>query len=172
MIKKILILLAVPALFAVQSCKTTATEDAPPPGMTEVDLNPYGLPMSIQAPDDSKGKLEVTNPLSGGTEIRVGKEYQLIIKLEDGDIALRKSDIAGDEVNKFKRYVVDEPTSIMWESQITDPEFHFYTIVKVGKDTYVIEDIKEEHFSEALCKSMLDAAKGMKEKAPAPSNNP
>lgn len=168
MIKKLLILLAVPVLFASQGCgNATKDESVQIPGMEEVDLNQFGLALAIQAPDGSKGKLEVTNPLSGGTEIRVGKDFQISIKLEDGDIAMRKSDIAGDDVNKFKRYVIDEPTTIMWESQITDPEFHFYTIVKVGKDTYVIEDIKEEHFSETSAKAMLESAKALKEKAPA-----
>ena len=170
MIKKLLILLAVPVLFALQGCKTKGTDDsAQLPGMNEVDLNQYGLALAIQAPDESKGKIEVTNPLSGGTEIRVGKEFQIIIKLEDGDLALRKSDIAADDVNKFKRYVIDEPTTILWESQITDPEFHFYTIVKAGKDTYVIEDIKEEHFSESGAKAMLESAKALKVKTASPN---
>lgn len=171
MIKKLFILLAVPVLLASQGCKTKGTDETTQiPGMTEVDLNQYGLALAIQAPDETKGKLEVTNPLSGGTEIRVGKDFQISIKLEDGDIALKKSDIAGDDVNKFKRYVIDEATTILWESQITDPEFHFYTIVKVGKDTYVIEDIKDEHFSESSAKAMLESAKGLKEKVAAPAN--
>jgi hypothetical protein len=69
-------------------------------------------------------------------------------------------------VNKFKAFVVEEPNTIMWESEITKPEFHFYTIQKLGNSTYVFEDIKSseaEPFSKENIQKMLDSAKNMKE---------
>jgi len=102
----------------------------------------------------------------GALEIRIGKNLQLSINEDPGDIELRKSDVKSDEVNKFKSFIVEEPTTIMWESEITKPEFHFYSIQKLGNSTYVFEDIKSseaEPFSKESVQKMLDAAKGLKE---------
>ena len=169
MIKKAIFLLTATVLFAVQSCKTDDKGNTDPiPGMKEVDLTEYGLNLSIQTPDESKGKVDIVVQSIGATEIKVGKGFQVSIKLEDGDIAEKKADIANDDANKFKRYVIDEPTTIMWESQMADlPQFHFYTIIKVGTATYVVEDIKDEQFSETAIKTMYESAKAIKAKAPA-----
>lgn len=81
-----------------------------------------------------------------------------------------KSDIAGNDVNKFKRYINDEPTLLFWESEITQPEFHFYTVVKPGAVSYIIQDIKEEMFSEKSAQTMVDAAKTLKAKQAQPNS--
>jgi hypothetical protein len=137
-----------------------------PAGMTTLDLSKYGKPFSIFVPDSTVGKLEITEQSWGALEIRAGKNFQISITEDPGDIELRKSDIKGDEVNKFKQFHVEDPTTIMWESEITKPEFHFYTIQKVGTATYVFEDIKStdsEPFSKAAIEKMLESAKGLKE---------
>lgn len=137
-----------------------------PQGMMTLDLSKYGKPFTIFVPDSTVGKLEITEQSWGALEIRVGKNFQMSITEDPGDIELRKSDIKADDVNKFKAFVVEEPTTIMWESEITKPEFHFYSIQKLGNSTYVFEDIKSseaEPFSKEAVQKMLDSAKNMKE---------
>ncbi|HRD38122.1 MAG TPA: hypothetical protein PLC65_05785, partial [Bacteroidia bacterium] len=121
---------------------------------------------TIFVPDTTNSKMEIMEQTWGALEIKIGKDFQLSITEDPGDMELRKTDIQGDEVNKFKSFVVDEPTTIMWESEITKPEFHFYSIQKLGNSTYVYEDIKStegEPLSKEAVQKMVDAAKSMKE---------
>lgn len=168
--KKIFLLFIVPALI-VSGCGAKKEEAATTlPGMMEVDLKINGNSLSIMVPDSTKGKMEMVEQSWGATEIKVGKEFQISISEGEGDIALMKSDIAGNDVNKFKRFLKDEPTLLFWESEITEPEFHFYTIQKAGTVSYLIEDIKEEHFSEKGTQKMIDAAQTLKLKETAPNS--
>jgi hypothetical protein len=137
----------------------------------ETTITVNGNQLSIMVPDSTRGKLEIVEQSWGATEIKVGKEFQISVTEGEGDIALTKSDIAGNDVNKFKRFVKDEPTLLFWESQITDPEFHFYTVVKPGAISYVVEDIKGEIFSEKSTQTMIDAAKTLKAKEASKPNS-
>lgn len=171
--KKLILLLAAPAILTIASCGDSKKDDAAVsiPGMTEVNLKINGNQLSIMVPDSTKGKMELLEQSWGATEIKVGKDFQISISEGEGDIALTKSDIAGNDVNKFKRFVKDEPTLLFWESEITGPEFHFYTIVKPGTVSYLIEDIKGEVFDEKATQTMIDAAKTLKAKEAAKPNS-
>ncbi len=160
---------ALALVVTLQSCGGKKEEQVAveaPAGMITLDLSKYGKPFAIFVPDSTMGKMEIVEQTWGALEIRIGKNFQLSITEDPGDIELRKSDIKADEVNKFKSFVVEEPTTIMWESEITKPEFHFYSIQKLGNSTYVFEDIKSsesEPFSKESTQKMLDSAKGLKE---------
>ena len=171
--KKIFLLLAAPALLFIASCGGSKTEDttASLPGMMETTISVNGNQLSIMVPDSTKGKLEVTEQSWGATEIKVGKEFQISITEGEGDVALTKSDIAGNDVNKFKRFVKDEPTLVFWESEITQPEYHFYSVVKTGNSSYVVENIKGEIFNEKNAQTMIDASKTLKAKEAAKPNS-
>jgi hypothetical protein len=174
--KKLLVIISAITLFtSLQSCGGKKEEPAKveaPAGMIVMDLSKYGKPFTIFVPDSSAGKIEIVEQTWGALEIKSGKNFQLSITEDPGDMELRKKDIQGDEINKFKSFIVDEPTTIMWESEITKPEFHFYTIQKIGNATYVFEDIKSsdaEPFGKEAAQRMLDAAKGIKEVAKKPA---
>ena len=159
--KKIILLLFTPAFCLLMSCGGSKTNETNPgvSGMREVQLKINGNQLSVMVPDSTKGKLEVVEQSWGATEIKVGKGFQISISEGEGDIALTKSDIAGNDVNKFKRFVKDEPALLFWESQITVPEFHFYLINKIGTTSYLIEDIKGDMYDEKGIQTMIDAAK-------------
>lgn len=168
--KKLLsIISAIAIIVSVQSCGNKKEEPAAvvaPAGMITLDLSKYGKPFTIFVPDTTSAKMEIMEQTWGALEIKIGKDFQLSITEDPGDMELRKTDIQGDEVNKFKSFIVDEPTTIMWESEITKPEFHFYSIQKLGNSTYVYEDIKStegEPLSKEAVQKMVDAAKSMKE---------
>jgi hypothetical protein len=58
--------------------------------------------------------------------------------------------------------LVEEPLTIMWESAITKPEYHFYSIQKIGANTYVFEDVVPadgEPLSKEAIQKMFDSAK-------------
>ena len=164
--KSFILLLFASSILFFASCAGSKKEEttASMSGMMEVDLKMNGTPLSIMVPDSTKGKVEIVEQPWGATEIQVGKDFQISIEEGEGDIALMKSDIAGNDVNKFKRFVKDETTLLFWESAITAPECHFYTIVKPGTVPYVIQDIKGDVFSENAVQTMVDAAKTLKTK--------
>jgi hypothetical protein len=168
--KKILLLLAAPTILFWASCGSKTEETTSIPGMMEVQLKINGNPVSIMVPDSTKGKMEMVEQSWGATEIKVGDEFQIAIEESEGDIALTKSDIAGNDVNKFKRYIKDEPELLFWESEITAPEFHFYKIIKTGTSSYVIQDIKGDIFNEKAAQKMLDAASTLKIKEAKPNS--
>jgi len=136
-----------------------------PQGMKYLDISRTGMNLYILIPDSTKGVLDTIAQSSGEYLIKVGNNYQVSVMENNGDIAQRKADITNDDVNKLKKYVVDDATTILWESGIADlSEFHFYHIAKVGERTYVFEDVKGEAFTQEAIQAMLDASKKAQEK--------
>lgn len=170
--KKLFLVLAAPAMLFLASCGGSKTADstAAMPGMMETTVNVNGNQLSLMVPDSTKGKLQVVEQSWGATEVKVGKDFQISITEGDGDVALTKSDIAGNDVNKFKRFIKDEPSLLFWESEITGPECHFYTIVKPANVSYVVEDIKGDVFSEKAVETMIASAKSLKAKDAKPNS--
>lgn len=162
--KKALLLLVLSTILIHVGCDDSKKGEAATvkPGMMDLNLKVNGNALTITVPDSSIGRLEMTEQSWGATEIKVGKHFQISISEGQGDIALKKSDISGDEINKFKRYLKEDPNTLFWESAITEPEFHFYTVEKVGPVFYLIENIKEEHFTEKDVQQMLESAKSLK----------
>jgi len=174
MLKKAILFLAIPALFATVSCGDKKKGGDEVPGMSQYDLSSYGAHIVLNVPDTTKTKLEVAAQSSGSIEIKSGKDFQISVTPGEGDFALKKSDISSDEVKKFKRFVIDEPTALIWESQVSgmESEFHFYTVIKAGKDSYLIEDIKDgDSFNEAAVRKMMEAAKSAKAKESPATNS-
>ncbi|MDI9339063.1 MAG: hypothetical protein QM534_00725 [Sediminibacterium sp.] len=137
-----------------------------PQGMNVLDLSKYGKPFAIFVPDTNNAKLNITEQSWGALEIKVGNSYAISISEEEADFGLRKADIKADEVNRFKSFIVEEPATLMWESEITQPEFHFISVQKIGNTAYTFEDIKStdaEPFGKENIQKMLDAARSIKE---------
>jgi hypothetical protein len=138
-----------------------------PPGMIALDLNSYGKSFVIFIPDTSNTKMSVIENQSGALEIRVGNTFGICINEQAGDIALKKEDLKGDDVNRFKSFITDEPTAIMWESEITAPEYHFLVNMKIGTADYCFEDIRStenDPFTKESIQKMFESAKNIKEK--------
>ncbi len=167
MLKKLILLVTITALITGTGCGNSKKGSNEIPGMSAYDLSALGTPATINVPDTTKTKLETSAQSSGSMVIKSGKDFQISITPGDGDLTLKKGDVSSDEVKKFKRYLVDEPNSLVWEAQVSglEPEFHFYTVVKVGNDSYVIEDVKDaDSFSEKAIQKMNDAAKSLRAK--------
>ncbi len=155
--------------FSFVSCgnKKDPQDIQAPVGMVALDLSKYGKQFLVFVPDTTTAKLEVTEQSWGALEIKVGKSFQLSITEDPGDIELKKSDIKSNDVNVFKSFIIEEPLTILWESAITKPEYHFYTIEKVAGNSYVVEDIVPadgEPIGKESIQKMLDSAKKLVEK--------
>ncbi|MBN8703012.1 MAG: hypothetical protein J0M08_08100 [Bacteroidetes bacterium] len=157
-------LLLIACVLFIASCGNESKENANvPAGMTQVDLTKYGLDATINIPDSTNGTAEIVQQSWGATEIKIGQGFQLSIIEDAGDISLAKSDVAGNDVNKLKKYLIDEPTTILYESSIIEnqSEYHLYAIIKTGEKSFVVEDIKGDAFSEKEIRTMLESAKSI-----------
>lgn len=163
MMKKIILLPILICFAAFTSCQKTDV----PQGTIELNLNKYGKQFSIYVPDTLKEKLEVKEQSWGALEIKIGKRFYISITEDPGDIVLLKSDIQSNDVNVFKAYIIDEPQTLLWESYIVKPEYHFYTIQKAAGNTYVFQDVLPadgEPFSKEAIENMYHCSKQLIEK--------
>ena len=167
--KKIICLFSAALILAsVSSCGDKKKEEpiVAPQGMIVLDLSKYGKPFVIFVPDTTSAKLVVNEQQSGALDISVGKSFALSINETAADLELKKKDIKEDEVNRFKSFVVEEPNGILWESEITAPEYHFLINMKIGTADYSFEEIKStesEPFGKEAVQKMYDSAKNIKE---------
>jgi hypothetical protein len=165
----ITILSAFTLSLSIISCggKESSQNIEAPAGMVALDLSKFGKQFSVFVPDTTAAKLEIVEQSWGALEIKVGKAFHISISEDPGDIELQKSDIKSNDVNIFKSFVIDEPLTIMWESEITKPEYHFYSIQKVGNNTYVFQDVVSadgQPFGKDAVQKMVDSAKKIIEK--------
>lgn len=172
--KKFFLLLVAPACLILGSCGDSKTEAVSVPGMMEMNLKINGNDLSVMVPDSTKGKLEMVEQSWGATEIKVGADFHISIEEGEGDIALMKSDITGNDVFKLQRYLKDESALLFWEAKnadMPDPRFHFYSVVKAGSATYIIKDVERaEPYNEKAIQEMLDAANTLKVKEAKPNS--
>ncbi|MFY9310943.1 MAG: hypothetical protein WAQ28_17985 [Bacteroidia bacterium] len=167
--KKVLLLLAAPAILFLAACGGSKTEDKTTiPGMMETSIKVNSNDLSIMIPDSTKGIAEIMEQPWGATEIKVGADFHISIEENEGDIALMKTDITGNEVFKLQRYIKDEPALLFWESKnenMPDARFHYYAIVKAGNLTYVVKDVERlEAYNEKAVETMVQASQTLKPK--------
>lgn len=137
-----------------------------PQGMHVLDLSRYGKPFAIFVPDTTAAQFEVIEQPSGSLDIKVGKNFALSINEQPADIELRKKDIKEDDVNKFKSFIAEEPNAIFWQSEITQPEYHFLMNQKIGSSEYSFEDIRDPEanpLGKDAVQRMFDSSKNIKE---------
>ena len=155
-------------LFLLSACKSQKDEEIKAPeGTRAVDLSKYGKTFIMFVPDSTQGKLEISEQPGGLLEVKVGKQFDVIIKEGEEDIAFRKSDLSNDDVYKIKQFMVDEPTAIAWEWAIDDmpSEYHFVTVQKIGNSAYTFEDNRNSQsapFSKSSIEKMLELCKNIK----------
>jgi hypothetical protein len=164
--KFIQITLFVGVVFTIYSCSNNnQAEEIVPPGMQLLDLSYYGKPFSVYVPDTINQKLTITEMPTGALDVRSGEKFAISIYEQATDIDLTKSDISGDDVNKLKTILIDEPSMLMWESEITRPEFHFVLNKSIAGSEYSIEDTRDNDigiFSKEDIERMLNSSKMIK----------
>lgn len=119
----------------------------------EHDLSSQGLPLIIKAPSEPLVEAEAS-----GYDVKSSDVFQLIVT-EGGDIEQKKADIQSDEVNKLQQFIVDEPNALFYETKITEPEYHFYVVLKDNNSSFELQENKTKQFSKEEVKEMFEAAK-------------
>lgn len=168
--KKALLLIATPVVLFIASCGgSKSDEKIVIPGMVETIINVNSNELYIQIPDSTKGVAEIIEQPWGATEIKVGPDFHISVEENEGDVSLMKTDITGNEVFKLQRYIKDEPTLLFWEAKnenMPDARFHFYSIVKTEKASYVLKDVERlDAYNEKVIQLMIDASLTLKPKA-------
>lgn len=173
--KKILLLLAVtasPFLFTACGDKKNpdAQEEVIPEGMMALDLTSHGFPVKITVPDSAKGKgkVDVSEGGSwGGAAIRIGKAFQMNINIGDEEstnLSMQKQLLAATDIGTYK-YDTDNDTALVYTTTFGEGteaivRHHFYLVLKIGKEKYVVRDINdpENEFTDGDIKTMMEAA--------------
>lgn len=168
MLKTLNYLLCSATFLSLAGCggKKSNEELVAPQGMHTLNLSRFGKPFAIFVPDTVANKLLIVEQSTGALDIKVGKTFAITINEQAADIDMRKKDLKDDEVNKFKSYLAEEPSAIMWESEIVQPEFHFLINQKIGTSEYNFEDIKNTEanpFGKEAIQKMFDSSKNIKE---------
>lgn len=161
--KTILNLATVCFLLLAASCGNKGgNEVVAPQGMHTLNLNRFGKPFAIFVPDTITNKLNVTEQSNGSLHVKVGTNFAISINEQAADFEMKKMDIKDDEINKLKSFIADEPTAIMWESEIVEPEFHFLVNQKIDESNYSFEDIIDTEvkpFSKDAIQKMFESCK-------------
>lgn len=135
-------------------------------GMVWVDLSPYGKSFSLPVPDTANSALTITEEQDGALNLRSGRTFGMSIYEQEADLKLKKEDIKTDEVNRLKRFVREDKDGLIWESAITETEYHFNCNRRLGGGTYSFSDIPGSAFSEEAVEIMFESALQAAEKRP------
>lgn len=175
MFKRITLLALCAGFIALTACKHTQnTEDTTPVPDGMVRLNIDSIHATIDVPDTTHKIWGIEAMSSGSIHVFVGKGFQLMINVSGETIAMKKSDINGDDINKPKQWVVNDSNDLLYSTQKdtnafanAKEEFHFYAIVKKDKASYYVEDLQQGSdgtvytFSKEQAQTMLTSAKSI-----------
>lgn len=148
---------------------TTPTEETQQiviKGYEEIDLTPWGFPMTLLIPDSANNgspKVEATN--RGALEIVVGQNFAIEIIYGEGNINFFKSDLEEDLV--FTSEIIrEDSTLLVYKQDIPDSgvktQHHFFFKTVIGKDTYEVRDLQSEQFNEKAIEDMIKAVKTLR----------
>lgn len=147
--------------------KPETVDEVIPKGMVAVDLTKLGQPVKINLPDSTSGTLD-SMETPGGIQLRIGNNFDLLVNVggaEEADLAKQKSLIEATDAG-MSTFTVNDATTLVWETKFGDLSmFHFYTVVKVGNDTYYVRDNNlnpENAFKKEHVDRMLESAKSLR----------
>lgn len=137
------------------------TPAAAAPKLVDLDASSAGddyKGWKLSAPEGAKAKDSF-----GALEVKAGDGFQLEVHSGKLDMAARKKEIADNTMNKLKRYVVESPDAIVYESGVGGgSEFHFLAAAKVGDTDVSCEDVKGPTYTQAQIETMLASCKTLK----------
>lgn len=80
------------------------------------------------------------------------------------DFAKGKAEIGKNDINKFVRWVLEEPDVLVYESRAMNSEFHVAAVAKLGDKLLGCGDTKGPTYSEADARLMAKACKTLSKK--------
>lgn len=102
----------------------------------------------------------------GGVEIKLGKSFQIELSTttEKNILAEVKKEITSNDVNIFKRFLIEDTNSLLYESSpgMNILEFHIYHYKNLGNIAITCENVKGNSFSESQARLMLNSCQSIK----------
>lgn len=140
-----------------EDAKAEEAKPAEPVKLAALSLEDIGVDVSIQAPEGSKAAEEF-----GAYSVTSGETFALQINGGPADLAARKTEIEGNTVNKLKKFVTENETTLVYETEVMGKsEFHFVSNVEADGAKYNCEDKKGQAFSQADVEAMVAACASM-----------
>jgi hypothetical protein len=151
--------------------KPETPEEVIPKGMVAVDLTKLGHPVKINLPDSTNGSLDSLE-VPEGIQLRIGNSFDILVNTagaEEADLAKQKGLIEATDAGA-STFTVNDATTLVWETKFGEGDgavvmFHFYTVIKIGEDTYYVRDNNtnpENMFKKENVDRMLESAKSLR----------
>jgi hypothetical protein len=143
---------AVATTVAAAGSPTATTAAAASGGTAPLKIDSAKGPLTIDAPAGATSKV-----VAGTLEVVAGNTFHLELVSGIGTVSRYKEDIDANTINKVKRYVVDTPAGILYESVLAGKsEYHIYVVVKV-LGGIICTDSKGPAYTQAQAQAMYDA---------------
>lgn len=134
------------------------------PAMQLLQFDDEGNTFTLMAPKGAKVKKHSW----GSIEITSGKKFQLDIWVSSfrTNIAEVKKSHEENDINKLKKYLIDTPKGILYQSDLWgETQFHLYTYKDIGELTVKCEDLKDgTAYSEQQARVMFAACESIQKK--------
>lgn len=97
----------------------------------------------------------------GSVTVSNDKTFQMEIHVSYGyNLAEAKKSIEANDINKLKKYVIDEANGILYQTEVMgQTQYHFVYFLNGGETTYYFENVKGPTYDLAAAKTMYEAAK-------------
>jgi hypothetical protein len=132
-----------------------------PATFVDVDCSSVeGFSFVIKAPSAAKPVEKY-----GSLYLSDDKKYQIEVGSEEGAPSLEKlkAEINGNTMNVLKKYVIDEPAGILYETDVFGTiQYHFVYQLKTADGYFEFVDTKGVNYTLAEAKIMYEAAKSSK----------
>jgi hypothetical protein len=142
--------------------------DPPPPPpaaevkLAELDCSAAGEAYKgwkLMAPEGAKCEEKF-----GALEVSAAEGFYLEVHSGKLDMAGRRKENDANDINKIKKYHLDSPEAVVYESEAMPgkSEFHFIAGMKVGDADVSCEDQKGPFWTQAQVEGMLKACQSLK----------
>jgi hypothetical protein len=100
----------------------------------------------------------------GSVKISNGAKFQMELNsVYDYSIAAAKKEIEANDINKLKKYVVDEPNGIIYQSEVMGQiQYHFMYFLVGEEESFYFQNVKGPTYDIESTKVMYNAAKASK----------
>ena len=118
-----------------------------------------GFPVLTKAPAGVKAVEEY-----GSVKISNKGKFQMELNsVFDYSIAAAKKEIEANDINKLKKYVVDEPNGIIYQTEVMgQTQYHFMYFLIGEEESFYFQNVKGPTYDLESAKVMYNAAKASK----------
>lgn len=154
-------------LSVVGACGDDSEQSTTPtgqPGATAVVPAVPLAPLTIDI--DSSSRIVIQAPVGAvakdgphGPLVTAGDGFQLDLTPGPPSIEITKKDVQANTVNVFKRFLAEDPVSLLWETEFNgQKEYHLYVAVSALRG-FACEDTKGTIFTEAQARVMYQSCR-------------